>query len=65
MYIRPNGTKRFKRLVTGLECAQCGEYLIAPDWSEYIHERRVRHLWKCEPCDYSFETTVSFPTAAA
>jgi len=25
----------------------------------------VRHLWKCEACDYAFETTVRFQQVAA
>ena len=65
MYIRPSGTKTFERSITGLECAQCGEQLIAPECSEYVHARRVRHLWNCEPCGYLFETTISFAATAA
>ena len=65
MYLRPNGTMNLNRPIMGAECAQCGERLFAPEWSEYVHERRVRHLWKCEPCGYSFETTISFAEAAA
>lgn len=42
------------------ECAQCGEHLFVPEWSEHIDERRVRHFWQCEACGYAFETTVSF-----
>ena len=47
------------------ECAQCGEQLFVPEWSEHIDERRVRHLWKCEDCGYAFETTISFTAIAA
>ena len=43
-----------------IECAQCGEQLFMPDWSEYLDERRVRHLWCCEACGYKFETTACF-----
>lgn len=43
-----------------LPCAQCGARLIAPVWSEYVDERRVRHLWSCDDCDYEFETVVVF-----
>lgn len=42
-------------------CAQCGESLFMPEWSEYVSERRVRHLWACDACGYRFETTVVFP----
>lgn len=40
------------------QCAQCGEALFAPEWSEYVKERCVRHLWSCEACGYAWETTV-------
>lgn len=41
-------------------CPQCGEWLVAPDWSEYFNERSVRHTWSCQSCRYEFETTVFF-----
>lgn len=43
-----------------LPCAQCGASLIAPVWSEFVDERRVRHLWNCDDCKYEFETLVFF-----
>jgi len=39
-------------------CAQCGERLLAPEWSEHVNERCVRHVWACESCGYQFETMV-------
>jgi ribosomal protein S27AE len=45
-------------------CAQCGETIFLPEWSEYLDRNRVRHLWECETCGYKFETLVSFPEAA-
>jgi hypothetical protein len=48
-----------------IPCGQCGESLFMPEWSEYVDERRVRHLWECEACDYAFETIVSYETVAA
>jgi hypothetical protein len=48
-----------------VECAQCGKHLFAPEWSEYLDDRHVRHLWACESCDYSFETLVRFPDRRA
>jgi Zn finger protein HypA/HybF involved in hydrogenase expression len=42
-----------------IKCAQCGEPLAAPEWSEHIDDYRVRHLWKCEPCNYSFEAIIA------
>jgi hypothetical protein len=52
MHIRPNDTP----VIT---CAQCGERLIVSEWSEHVDEYRVRHIWKCEPCHYSFEATIA------
>ena len=42
-------------------CAQCGHTLFAPEWSEYIDDCRIRHLWCCDRCDYKFETLVRYP----
>jgi hypothetical protein len=53
MHFRPTDTPVVK-------CAKCGERLFVPEWSEYVDEHNVRHLWKCEPCGCSFETTVCF-----
>jgi uncharacterized Zn finger protein len=39
-------------------CAQCGDTLFAPVWSEYVKERCVRHLWNCDACGYAYETMV-------
>ena len=50
------------------KCAQCGDRLFLPEWSEHMDDRCVRHLWKCESCGYSFETTFVYArleTAAA
>ncbi|AMN42840.1 hypothetical protein [Rhodoplanes sp. Z2-YC6860] len=46
-------------------CAQCGEALFAPEWSEYFDDHRIRHVWSCDGCDYRFETLVSYPTPGA
>ena len=43
-----------------LPCPQCGMNIIAPTWSEYASEGRVRYLWNCDACNYEFETTVMF-----
>jgi hypothetical protein len=48
-----------------MPCAQCGERLFAPEWSEYVDDHRIRHLWSCDCCDYRFETLVFYPAPAA
>jgi len=45
-------------------CPQCSEWLLAPDWSEYLNDRCVRHTWSCDACGYQFETAVYFAAAA-
>jgi len=44
-------------------CAQCGETIFIPEWSEHMNAHRVRHLWQCDTCGYQFETLVYFPKA--
>ncbi len=56
-------TAKIARLRPVVECAQCGEHLFVPEWSEYVDERRVRPLWECEACGYVFETTVRYAAA--
>ena len=41
-------------------CPQCAGWLMAPDWSEHLSDRCVRHTWSCEACGYQFETAVFF-----
>ena len=43
-----------------IECAQCGERIYIPEWSECVDGCRVRHLWRCDACGTSFETSVCF-----
>jgi hypothetical protein len=40
----------------GMKCAQCGNHLIAPEWSEYRNEWDIRHVWRCPKCDCCFKT---------
>jgi ribosomal protein L37AE/L43A len=47
------------------QCAQCGDPLVAPEWSEHVNERCVRHLWSCEACGYEFETAVYLEESTA
>jgi hypothetical protein len=41
----------------GMTCAQCGDALIAPEWSKFVDEWHILNLWCCTECDYQFETT--------
>jgi hypothetical protein len=44
-----------------VKCAKCGAPLAAPEFTESIDEHRVRHHWKCGPCNYSFAATIASP----
>lgn len=53
------GTQKwFATTRPAIACAQCGEMVRQPEWSEYCGEREVRHLWNCSACGYTFETHV-------
>jgi ribosomal protein L37AE/L43A len=45
-------------------CPQCSGWLLAPNWSEHLNDRSVRHIWSCDACGYEFETTVVFSASA-
>jgi rubredoxin len=62
---RDNATDRTRLVAANKNaCPQCGAGLLAPEWSEYLSERCVRHTWSCEACGYSFETAVYFAEQA-
>ena len=50
------------RPVYGMICEQCGKGLIAPELSEWVNERHVRHLWHCINCSAEFEMSAYVPT---
>jgi DNA-directed RNA polymerase subunit RPC12/RpoP len=60
MELRSPATRRSVYPRPVIACAQCGERILAPDWSEYLDDRKVRHLWACEACGYRFETLARF-----
>ena len=40
-------------------CAQCGEPISAPEWTE-SGPRCTSYLWHCWACDYQFEAVAYF-----
>ncbi len=60
---RRQSFKMSPRRSAGNECAQCGEPIDMPEWSEWLNPACARHLWRCMACDYTFETTVHFAAA--
>lgn len=65
MQVRSHRYAAYLRARPAAPCAQCGKTLFGPEWSEYVDERQVRHLWLCPSCGYDFETLVVFPAERA
>jgi hypothetical protein len=61
MELRAESPRKYVQTRLLNHCAQCGETIFLPEWSEYLDRHRVRHLWECEACGYKFETLVTFP----
>lgn len=61
MELRPTTTVPTTHPRPLITCAQCGTMIYAAEWSEHVDERRVRHLWECNACNYTFETMGCFP----
>jgi len=55
----PMVRKNFGYLPHGNPCAQCGEPIAAPDWTEN-GPRRISYLWHCKACDYKFEAVAFY-----
>lgn len=39
-------------------CPYCGAALLAPETSEFLGEREVRHTWACDDCGHDFRTAI-------
>jgi hypothetical protein len=61
MQQRSQTVRSFHQSRPVVPCAQCGEALFAPEWSEYLDDHRIRHYWSCESCSYQFEMMVCYP----
>lgn len=61
MELRSQKLRPFIQSRPVVPCAQCGTTLFAPEWSEFLDDRHIRHLWCCDACDYEFESEVFYP----
>ena len=52
------------RSMFGMTCVGCGNDLVAPERSDHLEDRRIRHLWHCSKCRICFEAFLRFPTEA-
>ena len=46
----------------GMECPRCNDLLIAPAWSGYVSEYKIRHFWYCENCSHEVEMVLHLST---
>lgn len=61
MELRSRSERAVLQRRPAVPCAQCGDTMFAPEWSEYLDARHIRHLWSCDTCGYRFETLVRYP----
>ena len=59
----PSARRMFAHSRPIVECTHCGNRLYVPESSEYVDAGRIRHLWQCEDCGCSFETSTHFEAA--
>jgi hypothetical protein len=51
MLLMPHAIK--KQTIREVAMATAG--IVAPEWSEYVGKRKVRHFWSCENCGHEIE----------
>ena len=61
MELRTHGVSVAIHTLPFMSCAQCGAAINAAEWTERLDDRRVRHLWVCDACGYTFDTAARFP----
>jgi len=44
---------------SGMACNECNDLLVAPEWSAYVSNHEVRHVWFCDNCGHEIETVVN------
>ena len=49
------------RSLFGVNCVRCSNELIAPEKSEYLDDRAIRHRWHCCKCGVRFQSFARFP----
>jgi hypothetical protein len=56
--------KRRSMFMFGIQCVRCNHEIIAPQKSEFLDDRIIRHLWHCPSCKAKFESVPRFPKNA-
>lgn len=59
-------TPAFSACLAGnVGCPKCREQMVAPELTEFVDSREIRHHWLCDACGAQFCTALSMPEAAA
>jgi hypothetical protein len=55
-----SGSSAFPRcFALPTRCSHCGDWLVAPDASEFIEGGEIRHHWACDTCGGESVTLVA------
>jgi len=59
-------TPAFSACLAGnVGCPDCGGRMVAPELTEFVAAREIRHHWLCDICGHAFCTALPLPEAAA
>jgi hypothetical protein len=56
--------KRRSMSLFGIQSVRCDHEIIAPQKSEFLDDKVIRHLWHCPRCRTRFESFPRFPANA-
>ena len=54
----------FRRYLSIPSCPRCGDFVVCPETSEFLHGGQIRHSWACDSCGEQFQTTVTVADAS-
>jgi hypothetical protein len=46
-------------------CPHCGDWMVAPESSEFVEGGEIRHHWECEACGGPSSTSIPVEEPAA
>ena len=55
----------FRRYLSSPSCPRCGNFMLAAEASEFLHDGHIRHSWACESCGQEFQTKIEVAQDAA
>lgn len=48
----------FRDFATPARCPHCGDWLVAPEASEFVEGGEIRHHWECDACGQTSSTSI-------